>query len=143
MFYCGCCGNQAPLPCEAPADSPVKLSCWSTARRSDSNRVDMTHPHHLLNPPLRKQSPGESFHQSPRSFLPSFDRDRKKHAPAAADRGSRLWRSDTAVRSPPRGALKPGVCGGMVGHLTVYVSPVYQPRAAACKAAALLRHCQL
>lgn len=96
-------------------------------KRQRQGRCDAPTP--PPNPPLREQSLGESPHHCLRSLLYS---PRQEPAPAAAGRGSRLWRSDTAVHSPPRGALKPGVCEGMVGHLTVCVSSRYQPQAAAC-----------
>lgn len=140
MFHCGWCGNQAPLPFESTSLLTGQLSCWSAARRSDRDRVGMTHPHTLLVGRFVSSHP-ESLPTSPRG--PSVLCPDRKARSSSSRWGSRLWRSDTAVRSPPRAALKHGVGEGMVGRLTVCVSPGHQPRAAACKAAALLRHCQL
>lgn len=125
-----------------PTHRSAQLLVRGPEKRQRPGRCDA--PTAPPNPPLRDQSPGESPHQSPRCFLPP-SRDKQRFG--SGWRGSRLWRSDTALRSPSRGARKPGVCVCvyvcMVGHLADCVSSRYQPCAAAGKAAALLRHCQL
>lgn len=115
-----------------PTHRSAQLLVRGPEKRQRPGRCDA--PTTPPNPPLRDQSPGESPHQSPRCFLPP---PRHKQRFSSGWRGSRLWRSDTALRSP----CPQTVCVCMVWHLADCVSSRYQP--CACKAAVLLRHCQL